>query len=466
MPPAAVYLTCEQLQARLRAQDLALGGRREQLLARCQQHGLVTEYERLAQRSGTASRRAWLEHELRAVGCVPRDDSRLCAAYLRGGEGDPRRVAEVMAEMKFFHEHTEYEAIRDALYEQARDEYQQEWDEYRGDHDLIGGGCFGDRPGPFGRYYDKDEASHGAKGTALRRWTDAQASLEAALHAPVLPRTLRRAILLRICESRLDRWARSRRWERCGSVHSVARDASRAAGSFIDAHVGSSLDDADLTTGAFEQHLAGALQGAIDVRQREKRVEDAVLGLMIPPWMTLPCIHGDSLVIAARRTLRRVFRAFGAPLGDVGAALTIEATRGAIASCRASSNGVQYAEEVARLFVLAGAPSARDVQRTQELQAHTWACHDCGYRGSGEGVLTHSRNKHGALHARDVRASRPGAVIDAALFDRTVVEGVCHRVRTANAARAIQRHWRHAIACPDHTMCRRRLLREAVDLGV
>ncbi|KAG2424950.1 hypothetical protein HXX76_014108 [Chlamydomonas incerta] len=101
---------------------------------RCNLNGLVTAHERLTQRNMVQSRRAVLEYELQLVGCELRSDSQLCDCYIDRGEGDPVTIAGIMAEMKFFHEHTDYSDILDDLYDEAWEAYEKARNFY-GDYD-------------------------------------------------------------------------------------------------------------------------------------------------------------------------------------------------------------------------------------------------------------------------------------------------------------------------------------------
>lgn len=78
--------------------------------------------ERATRASAVAreNRRETLERALAARGCELRADSRLCAAYLRTGQGDADSIARTMCEMKFCHERTRYREILDEIVEESR----------------------------------------------------------------------------------------------------------------------------------------------------------------------------------------------------------------------------------------------------------------------------------------------------------------------------------------------------------
>lgn len=66
-------------------------------------------------------RRAKLEAALEERGCELRADSKLCDAYIGTGRGDVQVIADVMAEMKFVHEHTRYAQILHDNIEEMRE---------------------------------------------------------------------------------------------------------------------------------------------------------------------------------------------------------------------------------------------------------------------------------------------------------------------------------------------------------
>lgn len=138
-----------------------------------------------------------MTHELSLVGCNLRSDSRLCSTYIEHGDGGPKEIAKIMAEMQFYHAHTEYQAIRDEIFESALAEYKNARDEYNDgyDSDIRVGYNFRDFSPTFRDYFNADEASEEAQEQAFERWLDAQPTLEAAIESKELPATLRRRIL-------------------------------------------------------------------------------------------------------------------------------------------------------------------------------------------------------------------------------------------------------------------------------
>jgi hypothetical protein len=65
-------------------------------------------------------RRNLVEH-LAVFGCELRDDSKLCKAYIDSGHGDPLDIATIMCEMKFYYEHTNYNAVLQCKYMSFRE---------------------------------------------------------------------------------------------------------------------------------------------------------------------------------------------------------------------------------------------------------------------------------------------------------------------------------------------------------
>jgi hypothetical protein len=141
------------------------------------EHGFALEKERLQQGRDkrTASQKRKQEQRtqelaslLQARGCTLRDDSRLCDAYIKRGEGNAEDIARIMHEMKFFHEHTNYANT----YEDIK-------------HDEL----------RWKGWYNFDEVSHEAQGQALYTWVMQRATpQEAAMH-PELPPSLREQVL-------------------------------------------------------------------------------------------------------------------------------------------------------------------------------------------------------------------------------------------------------------------------------
>ena len=202
-----MYLTVSDLKSRLKSAGLRLGGTRDNLLSRCLENGLVTQYEYLATRDNVGSRLNWLTHELGLLGCTLRSDSRLCNSYVEHGIGNPASIATIMREMEFYHEYPE---IRQSLYDAAREEYENDCE-----------GCEYDRP-RFGEYFCPEEASETAKRQALTEWLSDRSDQEAYDHCE-LPKSLKVELFALICQIRMERWLRS--WCTADEAKDLARDA-------------------------------------------------------------------------------------------------------------------------------------------------------------------------------------------------------------------------------------------------
>jgi hypothetical protein len=84
-------------------------------------------------------------------GCELRSDSRLCRAYIEDGEGHPERIAEIMEEMNFYINHTDYYVELDECIESML--------KYKGRYDI-------------------DEESCSAKLNALIKWCEQYVNIE------------------------------------------------------------------------------------------------------------------------------------------------------------------------------------------------------------------------------------------------------------------------------------------------
>lgn len=114
-------------------------------------------------------KRAELGRALNAVGCVLRDDSHLCNAYIYYGGVELEDVVNTMVEMKFFFANTRYKEIFDGLHRVAQDEFDMAVFEY--EHDLENKADrktakYKSRP-RFRHFFDRHAASQTAKESAL-----------------------------------------------------------------------------------------------------------------------------------------------------------------------------------------------------------------------------------------------------------------------------------------------------------
>lgn len=192
---------------------------------------------RLPHQSARLKRTRSLQVELRALGCELRDDSRLCAEYIDQGEGDPKGVAVVMCEMRFFHQHTAYASILDELYREERDHRDDRYDDPQ----------------------DRDDRSEDAKADALQRWSDAHPSVRAACGDDRLPESLRqrlraeetRRLVLQLFHRELKRFPGLAR-----------RDSDRVRDRFVHRSDATEdhFDDATYIEGCFGSEIRGALE--------------------------------------------------------------------------------------------------------------------------------------------------------------------------------------------------------------
>ena len=449
-----MYLTAGALKARLRGRSgLKLGGDRAELLLRCHENGLITDYERLATRCAEETRKAWLEHELTLAGCTLRCDSRLCEAYIRNNRGHPREIAGVMAEMKFYYNHTRYESIKDELHQTAEDEYHEELDEYERDREI---GCADRDFRPcFRDFYCSEDASDSAKIDALDAWVQAMAgnSLEIACEHPTLPPTLRRSLLNRVADARFKAWAGGT-WK-----VDVLTQAARIVRPILHAE---SMRLMDLTPGNFEAWFGDRIRACADVvRERvnvDRFIEQAITAKGIRPTRLTaqPTKHAD-----CSRCIRLI--ASDALKEGLTSARAVRAIKDAAAEYIALipcvvNPGVTFTETINRLFGRIRNPTTTDRERIKGR----WRCGMCNkYTGSGQGVWDHSLKMHGVQHIRYVKANlEPDNSIFVPLTVEAFRELIVRAMRRQSAARTIQTHWRNAIACPEFFVCRRRLQRE------
>jgi hypothetical protein len=406
------YLSNDALRARLRTRGLKVGGSRSELMQRCcsAERPLVTTYERLASRNAADSRRAWLEHELAQVGCVRRSDSRLCDAYIDDGDGDPREVAAVMAEMAFYFAHTDYAAIRDEIYRKAQAQYERE-------RDACGGWDF-----------DADEASDIAKNDALQRWLASNTSDDAWLD-PVVPATLRRTIVAKLFETRLTAWVRARAHAGLGiGIGIGTHDAMASVASLARRLEAKVARPDDITDVLFDEHLGRALDAHLVTRAAEMVKHDRVHEALRGMGLDMGVSEGSRVAVVHKFARDALYKWNPSP-------------------------------GIVRAVSAAVTETAAAVQNEYPRRSkHRWCCTLCTYEGNAHGISEHSRSRHGARDVLAVTAETRAA--QAVAFDTRVRAAFVQHV----AARHIQRAWRRAIACPDFAVCRRRLLSEAAAL--
>ena len=454
------YLTADALKARLRgcAAAVKLGGDRTELLRRCHEHGLVTVYEQLATRNCRATRTAWLNHELALAGCELRSDSRLCEDYIRDGCGNPREIAGVMAEMKFYYEHTEYEAIKDELHETAEEVYRDEMDEYERDRDEFGYADRDFRP-RFRDHYCSEEASASAKRAALEAWVrdEAGGTLETACQHPMLPPTIKRSMLECVADRRFNAWVGA--W--VGANGWNAKVASKVVAETVyfvrPVLRAESICMVDLTDDNFEVWFGDRTRAWADVVGARTNVVRFIDQTIVAKGL---CLRADRIQ-EIKQIASWVLRV------GLTSDRIIQAIKDAAAEHLAvppSVKPITYAETLDRMFgrkrdTIAGSERQRIVGR--------WRCIRCQYAGSGDGVWQHCQTRHGVRMIRDAEAILEPAysASESILTSEAFRVLVLRAIRKHGAARSIQTHWRIAISCPDFYVCKRRLLKEAGELS-
>ena len=112
---------------------------------------------------------------------LPRDDSELCREYMEHGDGDPGAIASVMAEMRFYHDHTDYATICDDIFDKLAAEERR-----------FAREAFGERLHPDEYREIRHQASEEAQVIALEEWAREHVSTQDAVaQNPHLPASLR-----------------------------------------------------------------------------------------------------------------------------------------------------------------------------------------------------------------------------------------------------------------------------------
>lgn len=116
-----------------------------------------------ARETAQKKRKKRLVTQLEKKGLMLRADSKLCEQYIASGRPSVDTVVTTMVEMDFFFKHTDYEEIREKLYDQEREERDNEWEEWRQN------GCDRDFR-PESSPIDAQELSETAKKQALQKF--------------------------------------------------------------------------------------------------------------------------------------------------------------------------------------------------------------------------------------------------------------------------------------------------------
>ena len=134
--------------------------------------------------------------KLAKLGCVLRDDSKLCEAYIMAGRGCPKEIAETMREMKFYYDRTDYADILDEKYERrirrrryARYGYGYQYDDYSDDD-------YSDDEDDDDEYDDAIAISERAKLQALMKWIKSNVIDESSIeNDDTIPSTIKKQII-------------------------------------------------------------------------------------------------------------------------------------------------------------------------------------------------------------------------------------------------------------------------------
>jgi hypothetical protein len=448
----ATYLSVAALRDRLRAAGIPVsGGNRDALVERGFANGVITEYERLATRDRAGSRRAWLEFELAKVGCTLRTDSKLCEAYIECGHGNPVNIANIMAEMKFYHTETKYARIRDAIYQNARDAFEDdldEWDDTEYRHRDF-------RP-VFHEYFDSGHASELAKEKAFAKWLQKWRSLEEASQRPCLPATLREKIYYDIACKKFKAWL-VEAFPKKGSL--FAQFALELANDFLRA-LHEACFSVSPTDFCDRFHAQIAHRAALDSAemQARKRIDAFCSG-----------VKGGA-------SLSRALKGFSSSfLQTSSSGDQAELVKAVHATMYAEQETLKEASSLSSVLITFGDlarsrltenPTWRDVAHLLDNDQRfrcTWSCDQCSYQGSALGLVQHCKARHNVQSVFDVAGVKTSN--DYALAARkTYDEAILEFWRKDAAALVIQKRWRFVVACPSYLVCRRRLMRELEEL--
>lgn len=359
------YLKVADLKKRLK--DVMVrppaNANRDTLLRLCAMHGVITETELLTTRNKKDTRQAWLTAALERKGCTLREDSRVCQAYIEDGIGDLETICNVMCEMKFYFAHTNYEAIRDEMYNQAHDEYEEECDEFNRDQYRD----YEFRP----RFnFDSSEASEWAKFSALKEWIASKPNANDAFLTPDLPNTLKNEVREVTLKQRYYSWSKNRRLSQ--NVESIGYQLA-----FSMHRECAHLDE--ISDESFENNVYVLLK---EEMARELYIDSVKL------W-----------ICTALGTSKHLF---------AGKALIKEVERFA-ANEKEETNTQQletkFGGKVAAVVNQPKQPFCSNDKPKPVNMQEKWQCNKCSYTGGHQGLLAHSNAKHNIVNASDIDAT-------------------------------------------------------------
>ena len=404
------------------------------------------------------SREAWLIHELQKLGCELREDSKLCEAYIKNGVGNPRKIAEIMQEMQFFHEHTQYASIRDRIYQEACDEYQADLEEWH--QDYIRDRDF--RP-VFSQYFDSQSASESAKHEAFESWLTQWDSLETAATSQILPRSLKSTIYYRLSQRKFTTWVKSE------FPHASEKQVKYVVGTANEYLRNLGGEAMTVSNAEFASAYKDKIAKYIDTDLAKTAFASTLSNMLVR--YALPKHHAFNLTHYANQLIDSYSYSKNDLSKGIDAAAFV--TEHLIAYLK-QKEPVTTLADLAKLFFPTADDNAacsdrRVVSRILEhnmcFAGKTWCCAHCNYIGSATGLYSHCIAKHEAKTVFDVQGKTTSDSSVYKSMEREYCQATKMFETKYNAALTIQRHWRHAVTCPNYLVCKRRLMREAQDLG-
>ena len=433
MQKKPTYLSVDALKEKLHEYNMTTGTKikvgktRSLLLEACKTAGIINEYEFLATRNATDTRRAWMVYELERVGCTLRADSKLCQAYIENDQGDPVYIASVMAEMKFYFEETEYETIREEMFNKAQEEYELEMDSYNNNYNNY------DHRPRFHDYFDSQETSNQAKDNALEKWiktaTQGKIEIALALTKPVVPATLR---------TRLENMLKLSRFQKWISSIGVSEKALHATTIYTQLE---SIALANAFPYTFEATFG------TKIRQLQK------------VYNARQILHGFQFDREYNSVYEKVL-----PFALKTIAPGFDSKR----ACKICQAAMQmFMEGAIKMSFQDWLKNNNNNNNHNNNIKHSWICTLCntnkkknfGYNG----LIDHSKNMHKIIDETEINAIAmvwSQTQVNTTTFFKNVV---CAMKRECAASR-IQRQWHLSIACPEYAICKKRLLTEISSL--
>jgi hypothetical protein len=435
------YLNKVELQNLLRNSKLPVSGNREKLIQLCLDNELITIYEHLATRNIIDTRRRWLIHHLGLLGCELRSDSMLCQNYIQNGIGDLKEIANTMTVMNFFHKYTDYNSIRNEIYNNASENYARNIEQWKNNDRYY------ERPF-FGEYFDSIDASETAKTIALDRWLERYPSLELSLEEKTFPISLQRSVIGRIAETLFNKWLKSV-FTDYEFINNIEDDDTRdIIRDFLYHNPNLTLETLETlknnSDNVFHESFYERLNKIHNMDSAKKEINEYASKEMSNAKVYIRCLHGQNYL------LDTIFNSLY-PSKNV-----IIATKNAIMKCILSQQQKptdQLQTTIKNVF------GNKIANINKKNITGCWSCALCFYNGEVNGLIQHNRSKHGIERYQDISATRKHN-ITLQKFIEIVRDEYAKHMRQSFAALCIQRQWRHCISCPEYLACKNRLLRE------